>query len=185
MRPNSRIFALSTLVAATLCASAAPAFPATSLPELRLEVASVRKMPAAEIKKRAPPDLLGLDVAVRLRLSTGGSGVWFLVSDNPLVVEPRGHAVSFEGGRILWRFGGTQGEKADESPGISRLATVRPTSWILLPSHASLEWEVLDSSSKNPESRGFTIFAKRNATDPPEEIVSEPFEALLRTSEWP
>jgi hypothetical protein len=150
-----------------------------------LEVISVRELSAEDSRRRSPPDVLGYDATVRLRLSTEDRGVWFLVSDAPLVVEPRGYTVCMDGEKVTWRFGGPQGEPAPKSPGIERLSAARPTRWVVLPSHSSIEWEVLDSSSQTPERRGFTVFVKEKEGDSPMEIVSTPFDALIRTTEWP
>lgn len=171
-------------VAALFCLIG-PVSSACSAVGTKLEVVSVRKLSAEEARSRSPGDVLGYDASARLRLSSGERALWFLVSDNPLVVEPRGYAVRMEGEKVIWRFGGPQGEPAAKSPGIERLSAERATRWIVLPSHSSIEWEVLDSSSQIPERRGFTVFVKEKEGASPQEIVSAPFDALIRTTEWP
>ncbi len=185
MQLRTRMILLPAMVLMAFGGSRALSATAGSYSSPKPEVVSLRKLSEEESRRRSPPDSLGHDVVVRLRLSTEGLGVWILVSDAPLVVEPRGHAVRIDGEKVIWRFGGPQGELASKSPGIERLSAVRPTRWIVLPSHSSIEWEVLDSSSQTPERRGFTVFMKEKEGDPPKEIVSEPFDAIVRTTEWP
>src|SRR2546430_14962737 len=76
---------------------------------MRLEVVSVRPMSTEESVRRSPSDVFGLDLVVRLRLSTAETGVYFLATKNPVNLIPEGHRVKLTEKGVVWRYGTISG----------------------------------------------------------------------------
>jgi hypothetical protein len=140
-------------------------------PEVKFEVVSVRVLSAKEAADRSP-DFIGPNVAVRLRLSSTGQGLFFYTWGESIV--PIGYSVRWIEHGMVWRFRQTENQS---SPGIRELDALVPGSWRLLSGHyrPAIEWEQLDSTRFAGEKHAFTIFVKDREGAEPREIVSDPF----------
>lgn len=151
---------------------------------LAFDVVSTRRMSREEVASRTPPDVIGLDVVIRLRLSTTDRGVWLLVPKEPATLQPRVLAVKVEATGVTWRFGSRDGRSQSSSPGIDRITESTPMAWVALPAHSAIEWEECDSSSTVAERRAFTTFIKDGRSGAPREILSGTYEVPVRPGEW-
>jgi len=130
------------------------------------EVVSVREMNSEESLERTPGDVIGLDVAVRLRLSTDEIGIriW-----NPF---------DYDGVLPICRMVVVEDGIPVPLPSLGNFGGESRTSWIL-PPHSALEWESFDSIACDAAVRAFTVFLVSGSDDEVIEVVSEPYEALL------
>jgi hypothetical protein len=135
---------------------------------------SVKLLTPSEAARRSP-DAIGLDLAVRLRLSCGDSGFYFYTWGNG--VAPVGYSIKFKEGRTVWLNKMPGHTEQGTSPGIDKLNSFVPGVWRLMSGyeHAAIEWEVLDSTSFKGEKHGFTAFIKLHESDTPIEIFSDPY----------
>lgn len=124
---------------------------------VKLEVLSVRRMDVIEARRRSPPDVFGLDLVVRLRLSCNAKPISLAVSKSP---------------GVQLRFGSPSGGEQATSPGLADAAVGLPYEWIVMPGHSAIEWELLDAGGSGPERRAYTVFIADTKTARVREIVS-------------
>ena len=138
---------------------------------ITFEVVSVRVLSDEESRRRAP-DVIGPDIAVRLRLSNrDAAGIYFCAWPNQ--INPLGYRVKQTNDGLVWLWG-KAGEQS-KSPGPKELAFGSATSWVLLLPFSAVEWEELDSTWRHGEKHAFTFFMKEDETSQPKEIVSDFF----------
>ena len=133
---------------------------------VRFEVVSVREMSPEESSRRTPGDVIGLDVLVRIRLSTDDIGVRMWNPHNHGWIYPISRCVAVEDGKPIPR------------PSLGNFGGGSRDSWIL-PPHSAFEWDGYDSISCDAATRAFTVFLISGPEDQIVEVVSEPYEALL------
>jgi hypothetical protein len=139
---------------------------------VKFEVVSVRVLSDKEAAERSP-DLVGPNIAVRLRLSTTGHGLSFYGWKNSVV--PAGYKVQHTDQGISWLYGKGGTEKKASSPGLQAALFGSSGEWITLPAHSAIEWEELDSTSFAGEKHAFTAFLKRRDADQALEVFSDFF----------
>jgi hypothetical protein len=146
---------------------------------VRFEVVATRVLSAEESMKRSAPDVFGLNLVIRLRLSCSERGLYFYAAKDPVSVVPRGHDVKLTENGIVWRHGLPVGNEQRTSPGMEMLNSMGPGEWVWLPAHTTIEWEKLDSTTQVSEKRAYTIFIKERRKDTPREILSDSFDVPM------
>ncbi len=167
----SRVALVVLLAAIAVTLVAAPQSPP---PRVKFEVVSVRVLSDKEAADRSP-DLIGPNVAVRLRLSCSGTGLYlYSLSDS---IAPVGYSVKWVNNKIVWRFGPPGDDEHPSSPGIEKAAFGSPGKWLLLSGHVrpAIEWEDLDSTAYSGEKHARTIFIKQREGGEVEEVISDSF----------
>ncbi len=142
---------------------------------IRFEVVSVNELTGDESHRRSPPDVIGWDHSVRLRLTTSDTPVLVLVPSEPTVLAPLGYSVLIEGDRLKWRSFSAAGGIAEVSPGIECLLRDGPTQWIVLAPFSALEWEKVTAVDGAVQNQAYTIFIKQRVQGDPVEISSTAF----------
>jgi len=136
----------------------------------RFEVVSVKALSNDEALERTPPDVIGPNVAVRLRLSCDDAGLYVLTSKD--LLAPLGYAVKSTDRGVIW-LSDKHGQQS--SPGLQKLTSIIPSAWFGVPKHSAIEWELLDSTTLGGEKHAFTVFIKQGEKGEPKEIISDPF----------
>ncbi len=139
---------------------------------VKIEVVSVRIMNDREAAERSP-DFIGPNIVVRLRLSSSTHGISFYGWKNSAI--PAGYRVQQTDKGLVWLYGRGGTEKKPSSPGLESVLFGSRGDWIILPAHAAVEWEELDSTLFSGERHAFTAFLRRTSTENPSEIVSDFF----------
>ncbi len=138
--------------------------------EVTFEVVSVRVLSDKEAGERSP-DFIGPNVAVRLRLSTMKRGLRFHCWKNSPI--PAKYKVERTQNGIVWLYGNAGTESKPRSPGIQEALYGSKGDWAVLPSHAAIEWEELDSTFFSGKKHAFTIFIRETDKDEPKEVISD------------
>jgi hypothetical protein len=141
---------------------------------VKLEVISVRVLSPKEEAERSP-NYIGPNVAVRLRLSSSGTG-FFLYSYSD-TIAPVGYLVKLLNSKTVWLYGKPGENEHSSSPGIEKATFGARGAWLLVSGHdrPAIEWEVLDSTRFAGEKHAFTVFIKEREGAEPREIISEPY----------
>jgi hypothetical protein len=135
----------------------------------KFAVLSARVMSEQEVKERVPQDVIGSDIAVRLRLSCAETGITVLTEKE--FIWPVGYAVTISDGKVTWLSAG----RRNSSPGIEPITKLVPCSWVALLGYSALEWELGDSTLSKGEKHAFTVFIKQGKNGEPKEIISDSF----------
>lgn len=130
-------------------------------------------------------DELGLDVLLRLRLSTSTRPLFILVMSRPaIVLQPMGNALHVSSEKYVWRNAGRSGDDTSKSPGPPKLCDVVRCDWVELPPHSSLEWEQCDVSPRSIELRSQTVFVRVDSVDSAREVMSNVYTVTGRPPGW-
>jgi hypothetical protein len=144
---------------------------------VKLEVLSVRKMSSEEAARKLS-DNIGVDVAVRLRLSNSGRRtIYFYAWQNH--ITPSGYTVRKTNGGIVWKIGVKESEV---SPGIDPVIV---GAWMLLEEGSAVEWEEFDISTASEETHAKTFFMKVGADGVVTEVLSEFYRVPARAPKQP
>jgi hypothetical protein len=140
---------------------------------VEFEVVSSRIVDKHESIQRSPPDVLGLDLAVRLRLCSTAFPAYVLIPADPILARPLGYSVITVDGEHLWRTHTVQGGLSRTSPGLAVITRMSPTEWLLLAPGSCLEWEIVTGSDSEPPGTAYTAFVKESSFDAPvREVIS-------------
>ena len=140
-----------------------------SLPNVRYRFLSQRWLTKDELKQF--DDVFGLALAVRMRLSNEGKNpVYYLAIRNDSI-RPHGYQFFRERGASTWES--VQPTRGREGvPGSEFTGSM--FTYLMLPPHAAVEFEMFDWSNPNQE-HAFTTFIKVDVDAKPVEITSDTF----------
>lgn len=140
-----------------------PGLPASEFKQalgVSFKIVTSRHLDTDESESLSPPDVIGWEKAVRLRLCSSDTAVLILTPADPVVFAPVGYAVLTPERDPKWRTFYGKGGLSHESPGVQALQQEQPTEWVVLPPNTCIEWEKVTDQNAEPDGTGYTVFVK-------------------------
>jgi hypothetical protein len=130
---------------------------------IKLEIINIRVLSDKEQAIKTGDDDLGMDIALRLRLSAENGLEYFVFKGS---AGPLGYMLQVQNDRMVWLYD----HGKTKSPGLEGL---RYGEWLILPADGAIEWVKLDSTLNVGKKHACTIFIKEK--NKIREIISETY----------
>lgn len=136
----------------------------------RFEVVETERMTEQEALERHR-DAIGMNVRIRLRLSTQGRGGYFYTFQSWAI--PVGYAVRLTDQGPRWLYGSDSERGLADSPGPEGATGGHLESWVFLPRYSAVEYDVYDIALSRGEIHASTVFVRESEKDGIQELITK------------